>query len=102
MQLRHGTFGCAPIRHRPRTVSPMRVFKVRRVLGLGRQVDPRGAPVRRSNNAVEAVTKVGVERRVDPPPAISRLAPSTKRHNQHHACCRHRRAVTSVSHAIRK
>ena len=37
----------------------MRVFKVRGVLGLDRQVVPRSSPVRRSNNAVEAVTKVG-------------------------------------------
>ena len=36
----------------------MRVFKVRGVLGLDRQIAPRGYPVRRSNNTVEAVTKV--------------------------------------------
>ena len=40
-------------------MSPMRVLKVRGVLGLDHQVASLGSHVRRSNNAVEADTKVG-------------------------------------------
>ena len=43
------------------TVSPMRVLKVREVLGLDHQVAPPGSPVRRSNNAVTKGGEVNAE-----------------------------------------